>query len=328
MPQGGGQQTENGEKGTHMQFGFHLPNLGPELSADTVVRMAWRAEVFGFDSVWVVERILWPRQPSVPYPGSDDGSVPESFQKVFEPLSLLAWLAPQMQRARLGTSIVVTGERQPAVLAKTAATVDVLSKGRLILGLGVGWNAEELQAAGVDYESRGRRMDEVLKLLALLWTGEVVSFRGEFYSVNEVMCAPAPVQKPYPELWMGGFAMAAARRAGTWGRAWHPSMRLPEPALRKGIEVMRRAAEAAGRDPGGVMLAPRVALHVGKEEGPHRQRFNGSPAQIVEDCQYMRRLGVTYAMLDFNLPYQYPIGEQQEMLEMLGHEVLPLAKEL
>ncbi len=310
-----------------MQFGFHLPNMGPELSADTIIKMAWRAEVFEFDSVWVVERIVWPKHPSVKYPGTDDGSLPETFQQLFEPLSLLSWLAAQTQRVRLGTSIVVTGERQPAVLAKTAATLDVLSNGRLILGLGVGWNAEEYQAAGVDYATRGALMDEALEVMTLLWSGDFVSYSGAHYILNNVMSGPAPVQKPYPELWIGGFSMAAARRAGTWGRAWHPSMRLPEALMRKGIEVMRRAAEAAGRDADGVMLAPRVALRITAEQGADRQIFCGSTPQILDDLKHIRNLGITYPMFDFQIPDQVPVSQQEEWLEILGSEILPVARE-
>lgn len=191
-----------------MHFGVILPNYGAEATPDVIRRVAETAEELGFDSVWTTEHIIVGPEGVDPY------------GRVYDPLITLAWIAGWTERAALGTSIVLVPLHHPIHLAKQVATLQELSRGRAILGVGMGWHEDEYAFMGVPFERRGRRGDEALRVLRALWSGDH-DFDGELWSFHDATSEPLP--DPQPEIWVGGSSDAAIRRARELGDVWHPS---------------------------------------------------------------------------------------------------------
>jgi probable F420-dependent oxidoreductase len=186
--------------------GITLPQAGQQATRENVVRMAQNAEKEGFDSLWVFERLLWPINPQTPYPGTPDGSLPIESQNVFDPLETLTYVAANTNRIALGTSVIDMLFHNPVVLARRFATLDVLSEGRTICGLGIGWSKDEYQVSNIPFKDRGKRADEFIQTLKRIWIDDVVEFRGKFYNIPASKIGPKPVQKPHPLIYLGGFS--------------------------------------------------------------------------------------------------------------------------
>ena len=198
-----------------MKIGLHLPHVGPLATREGLTGFAQAAEEHGFDSLWVSDHVVVPRHLDSSYPYSRDGGFPVPPELPFqEPVATLLFVAGVTQRAKLGTTILVIPMRNPIVTAKQLATLDVLSGGRLILGVGAGWMEEEFELLGVPFERRGARLDEYIRLFRALWTEDNPSFKGKFWQVEDVGFAPKPVQKPCPPIWTGGHGERALRDAG------------------------------------------------------------------------------------------------------------------
>ena len=221
-----------------MRFGFVVPNNLGVTDFHALITLAQQAEELGFDSVWVNHHIL-----NVGYIRERIGQGPYQ-----DPLITLAWIGASTTRIRLGTSVLVMPYLHPMALAKQAATLDHFCGGRLVLGLGVGSLPEENAALGIPYHSRGRYSDEFLQVMQALWTGESVSFQGEFFDFKDILASPTPLQKPHPPLIVAGNRPQALRRAARFGDGWHP-MSLPPDSVRKRLPVIREEAERAGRPP-------------------------------------------------------------------------------
>jgi len=185
-----------------------LPNYGVGSSADGIRRVAETAEELGFHSVWTTEHIIVGPEAVDPY------------GRVYDPLVTLGWIAGWTERIGLGTSIVLVPLHHPIHLAKEIATLQELSSGRFTLGVGMGWHKDEYDFMGVEFEGRGRRADEAIRLLRALWSGER-DFDGQFWSFHDATFAPLPSRQP--EIWVGGGSARASRRARELGDAWHPS---------------------------------------------------------------------------------------------------------
>ncbi len=239
-----------------MHFGI-LPPYRAGVCADPawMLGFARHAEGLGFESLYVVEHVVvqagyderYPYSPTGRMPLPDDCPIPD-------PLDLLAFLAGGTERIVLGTGILVAPEHHPLQLAKRLATVDVLSGGRMRLGVGVGWMREELEALGVDFPSRGRRTDEVIEAMRAVWTNDEADFHGEFFSFERIISRPRPVRAGGVPIHIGGHAPAAARRAGRIGDGFQP-LGLDEAALVDRVALMRTAAAEAGRDPDAIELS-------------------------------------------------------------------------
>jgi probable F420-dependent oxidoreductase len=191
-----------------VHLGAILPNYGAGSSPAGIRRVAEAAEELGFDSVWTTEHVVVGPDAVDPY------------GRVYDPLITLGWIAGWTRRVRLGTSIAILPLHNPFRLAKEAATLQELCGGRFSLGVGVGWYRDEYEFMGVEFEGRGRRADEALRLMRALWAGES-SFEGRFWSFREATAEPRP--SPPPEVWIGGSSDRAVRRARELGDVWHPS---------------------------------------------------------------------------------------------------------
>lgn len=240
-----------------MQFGVALPQFGPR-ARDPAVRerirdVAVAADRLGYDVVWTAEHLILPHAIRTPYPYG--GRAPfDVTDPILDVASTLAYVAALTTRVRLGTAVVVLPYHHPIALAKALATVDVLSDGRLLLGVAGGWLREEFDLLGVSFRERGARTDEYLALLERLWTDDRVSFHGRFFSLDDAAFFPKPVQRPHPPIWVGGDSAAALQRVARFGDGWMAAPRDLD-HLDAGIRTIRRAAETAGRDPAVIGVA-------------------------------------------------------------------------
>jgi probable F420-dependent oxidoreductase len=195
-----------------MKLGFILPQIGPAASAEAIVSLAKRAEEIGYDSLWVTDRLLYPVQPQNPYPGTPDGALPEVYKNVFDPILALTFAAAHTSRVTLGTSVLVMSYRNPLLLAKSLATLDSLSGGRLQVGMGQGWSKDEHDAVGVSMRERSQRGDEVVQALKAVWGDDPVEFHGQFYQIPRSFVGPKPVQKPHPPIYLAAYTPGAMKR--------------------------------------------------------------------------------------------------------------------
>jgi probable F420-dependent oxidoreductase len=309
-----------------MKFGVFLPISGRAASRKTLMRAARQAESLGYDSIWAADRIIIPWQIETTYPYSKEATfiVPPD-RPFFEPLTCLAFLAACTEKVQLGMSVMVLPYRHPLYWAKIATTIDQLSEGRLIMGVGVGWMAEEFRALGAVFEERGKVSDEQLQLLARLWTDERVSFNGEHYRFENIAFSPKPHQQPRIPIWVGGEGTPAQRRAGTYGDAWFPYfVRITPEELARRFDNVRQSAQAAGRPPEAITLACCLPIELTPKDVPQeRDYLKGTPAQVIEALKKFERIGVVHIGLQFMIPH-WP--ERQEQIERFAKEALPAFK--
>lgn len=238
-----------------MKFGVLPPyRSGVAADPDWMVWFATTVESLGFESIYVVEHVVVPVGHAERYPYSSSGRMPLPDDcPIPDPIDLLAFLAGVTQRLVLGTGIVVLPEHHPVQMAKRAATVDVLSGGRLLLGVGVGWMQEEIEAVGVDFATRGRRTDETIEAMRALWTQSEAAYHGEMFSFDGYVSRPQPARDGGIPIHIGGHSPAAARRAGRLGDGFQP-LGVAGDVLDTRLATMREAATAAGRDPSRIEL--------------------------------------------------------------------------
>jgi len=228
-----------------MKVGIAFANIGPFGSAEGAAAVGRSAEAAGIDSLWTVEHVVYPDEYGSTYPYDDSGRMamaPDT--DLTDPLTWLTWVGAHTSTLRLATGILILPERNPVVLAKQLGTMDALTGGRVDLGIGVGWLREEFDALGIPWERRGARTDEYVAAMRTLWSGNSVSFDGDFVSFSGVSSNPKPVNGSVPIV-IGGHSDAAARRAGRLGDGFWPG----KGDLDHLLDVMRREAEAHDRDP-------------------------------------------------------------------------------
>ena len=245
-----------------MRFGIIFANVGRAVTPDGAEALARIAEENGFESLWTVEHVVVPAEYKSPYPYSPTGRMPGPEESpIPDPLIWLTWVAAATRTIRLATGVLILPQRTPAVLAKEVATLDLLSGGRVTLGVGVGWLEEEFRALGVPFEHRGSRTDEYIEALRVLWNDAEPTYHGRFVDFERAKSYPKPVQPGGVPIAVGGHTPAAARRAGRLGDEFFPGVAGGEqlPAL---IEVMRAAAVDAGRDPDAIGVTAGGAMDV------------------------------------------------------------------
>jgi len=287
-----------------MKLGFGLPTGGTTATVENVTVLARHAEALGYCSLWVFQRLLCPVAPLNGYYGTPNGPWPAPFRSTLDPIVTLAFLAATTTRVRLGTSVLVAPFYSPIVLAKQLATLDVMSQGRLTVGLGIGWSRDEYDAAGTPWPQRGQRLDEFIQCLDALWTHDEVTFKGTFYFVPSSRVEPKPVQKPRPPLLIGGYSEASFQRAGRLGDGYTGGNMAPE-KMAHIVTRVREHAEGAGRDPARVIVASRGSFRVtSTPQGQHRSVFCGSLQHIRDDVRRYEDAGVSEVFLDPS--FQFP----------------------
>ncbi len=231
-----------------MDFGIHLLGLGRRATVEDYVTAAKVAEEYGYHSVWINDHVVIPTQHESKYPYSADGR--PSFtpdDHFYDPFVLLASLAAHTKTIKLGTSVAVIPYRPPILTAKAIATLDQVSNGRFIFGVGVGWFAEETELLGVPFADRAKVSRSYLKTMKSLWTEARPRISGLNSIETEIGFAPKPVQKPYPPIWFGGETRAALKRVVQQGDGWFPAFVSPEQFAAKSAELKMLCAEQ-GRD--------------------------------------------------------------------------------
>lgn len=252
-----------------MKFTLHFGNnTFPDLPS--AIRMVKAAEAAGFDSVVAVDHVVFPHRYTSVYPYAPGGRLPGGpGSPLPDPLIWMAAMAAVTTKLRFMTGVIILPLRDPFVLAKQVATLDSMSGGRVELGIGVGWLKEEFEAMGVPFEKRGKRSDEYIAVMRKLWAEDGASFKGEFVAFDEVSSNPKPVNRAIPIV-IGGHSEAAAKRAGRLGDGFFPSIGAQVDTVPL-FDVMRRAAEAAGRDPKSIEImagCPDLLPGSGKDPRP------------------------------------------------------------
>lgn len=303
-----------------MQFGVCLPTFpfGAAPTADRIAEVAQAAEELGFDSVWASDHLLPP-------------AVRPRYGILYECLTTLAYVAGRTRRVSLGTSVLVLPLRHAVEVAKQVATLDNLSGGRVILGVGAGWIPEEFAALGADFRRRGRHLDEAIRVLRVLWTHSRPSFDGQFYRFTDVLFGPLPARPSGPPIWVGGHTEAALRRAARLGDAWHADDlagdslramvdhlralaaregRTVEVTLRRTVDL--RPARSTDREPSGI--------RTGRFPAPSAEALSGSVDEVAAGVREAAEAGVTHFICQFEHTTH---EEHLTVMELFMREVAP-----
>ena len=288
-----------------MQYGFALPKT---TDGGALIRFARAAEGLGFESVWTGDHIVLPTSETDQYPYTPDGRfVARPDDPQLDAFVVLSYIASATERVAIGTTVAIVPYRNPIVQAKMFATLDVLTGGRAVCGVGVGWLEKEFDALGASYKDRGAVTDEYLQIFRTLWQDREPEFHGEHYDFGGVYFAPKPIRDGHIPIWVGGHTRRAIRRAVKYGDAWHPTRQTPEFVARN-LPYLREFAESAGRDPAEITISLKRTLHftdMGLEEGASN-RSNGaliaSTGEVIEDVQACREIGIEQLTFDFRTP--------------------------
>jgi probable F420-dependent oxidoreductase len=281
-----------------MKIGFALPNVGPVATLDAVTAVAQRAEALGYHSLWTIERVLYPVNPQTPYPASPDGSLPEEYKHVLDPLETLTFAAALTKTIALGTSVLDMPYYNPVLLARRFTTLDVLSQGRLRVGLGLGWSKDEMDAAGANIKERGARADEFLQVLKAIWTTDPAEFHGKYFELPKSHIHPKPVQKPHPPILLAAFAPPALKRLATMADGWNP-VGVPVEGMAQMFAGIQQMGKAAGRDPSSLQMVVRANLGITDKQLPkERWIFTGTLEQIRGDVAACAGIGAHELFLD------------------------------
>jgi probable F420-dependent oxidoreductase len=314
-----------------MRYGFYLPVRGELASYEGVVETALHGERLGFHSATIADHIVFPVATSSKYPYAANGIHP-SRGDALEQLSLMAFVAGKTERLRLITSVMILPHRNPVLTAKMIATIDVMSRGRVTVGAGVGWLREEFAALGAaDFDKRGAVSNEYIEIMKKLWTTSPAEHRGVHYSFGPIRCEPRPVQRPHPPIWIGGHSDAALARAARLGDGWHPlgavePEPLAPPELAKKLETLKRLTGEAGRDFAQLTLSfvGRLSQTATPTSGADRKLFTGSAAQIADDVAAYAKLGVSEIIFDFRSP---SLPDTLARMDRFAADVMPITRD-
>lgn len=289
-----------------MKVGMFLPQVGEYATKENILYVAKEAEKEGIDSVWVLDRLLWPLNPQTPYAARPDGILPVEFQNVFDPLTILTYVAGVTKRILLGTSIIDMLFESPVLLAKRFATLDILSDGRTIAGLGIGWSKDEYEVSGVPYKDKGTRADEFIQALKKIWTDEIVEFKGEFYNIPASKIGPKPLQNPHPPILLGGFSPKTFSRIVNYANGWIGVAGFgPLEQLEQVINGLKENARKLDKDPS------KIDIYIGSYpnvlESPVasdkiRSPMTGTIEQIGSDIEQIKAMGTNHIFFGYMSP--------------------------
>lgn len=301
-----------------MKAGILLPHLGEPATRENILYIAKEAEKEGLDSIWVIERLLFPIQPQTPYIATPDGSLPVQYQNILDPLATLTYLAGNTERISLGTSIIDMLFHHPVVLARQIATLDVLSGGRVIAGFGIGWSKDEYDVSGIPFKHRGARADEFLQVLKRIWTDDVAEFKGQFYNIPPSKIGPKPLQKPHPPILLGGFTPNTFSRILNYADGWLPIAGFgPLEQIEQTINSLRENARKKGKNPSDirifVLTYPNV-LDSSSSTNQQRLPMSGTIDQIGSDVERIKAIGADHIIFGYAFS---PIGsDMKKMIEI------------
>lgn len=304
-----------------MQLGLRLPQTGiNHAKKENIIRLAEEADIAGFHSLWVLERLIWPIKPQDPYPGSKDGKFPHDWQYIFDPIETLTFVASKTKRIKLGTSVVDMLFHNPLILSKRLVTLDILSDGRAIAGLGIGWSRDEYQVSGIPFRNRGNRADEYLQLLKKIWTNDIVEFEGQYYGVPPSRIGPKPPDTFHIPIYLGGYSEKTFVRLANYADGWICTIRDSLVQTKSNIDRIKKECLRVNRDPNDIQIAAIVYPDIeglnedgddhiepkearGKlqnQQEKSRNLLNGNMEQVADDLRQIREIGVDVAILNYN----------------------------
>jgi probable F420-dependent oxidoreductase len=314
-----------------IRFGISTLSRGILVSRTAYMQVAQAAERAGFAFLSVNDHVIVPGRLGSVYPYTQGGAwAAAEHGHCLDQLATLAFLAGCTSRLRLLTSVMVVPHRPPIATAKMLATIDVLSGGRLILGVGAGWMQEEFALLGAPFAERGKVTDEYLEAFKVLWTQQRPAYAGNHVNFADVIFEPKPMQKPHPPIWVGGESAAALRRTVKLGDAWYPgsnSQTAPldtPPRLARAIFGLRRTAQSAGRDPATIAVSlivqsPFEWTAHNNADGSARRLFTGAPAEMTADASALQAVGVSHVALRLG---GASLAESLEHIDRFGREVI------
>ena len=283
-----------------MKVGITLPQVGEMATRENVIELAKASEMERIDSLWVLDRLLYPLSPQTLYRGTQNGTLPPSAQNVFDPIELLTFTAANTKNIALGTSVVDMLFHNPVILAKRFASLDVLSGGRLICGLGIGWSKDEYQACNVPFKQRGKRAIEFVEVLKKIWVDDIVEFKGQFYNIPASKVGPKPIQKPHPPIYLGAwYPQAFIRVVKSDVNGWLASMGVGVQSLeylQNNMKILRDQVCKANRTNKNfrviVLTYPQTEFR--SSSAGERIPFTGSIDQIGTDVQKVKEMGIDH----------------------------------
>jgi probable F420-dependent oxidoreductase len=297
-----------------MKFGYSIPSNQGFEDVHELIALAKLAEEHGLDSVWASEHLF-----HTAYIAERLGNRP-----YYEPLTILTAVAAATSKVRLGTSVLVAPWHDPPRLAKTVATLDQLSNGRVDLGVGVAMTEDEFENLGVDFKTRGRRTDDLLGALKVLWTEETPEYQGKFYSYSGQKFSPKPKQTPYPPILIGGGSKAALRRAARFGDGWHALRKSPN-QIRESLGDLAGLCEAEGRDPSSLQISISIPiafdLPASQRAAEDQSSLKGQAADIAATIAAYEQAGVHEMVISLS---SREFTAHAQMLQQLSQQVMPL----
>lgn len=266
-----------------MKFGIAVPNFGSHAKREEILEISVLAEELGYDSLWASDHVI--------IPDSHEG-----FGETFlDPLITLTFIAVSTDTIELGTSVIILPYRNPLVLAKMVSTLDTLSRGRVILGVGAGWLEDEFDALGVSFRERGAITDEYIEILKELWTSENPYYKGNYIEFSSIKFSPKPFRKPHPPIWVGGGSTRAIKRAARYGDGWHP-VGLTPGALREKADYLKSLLPADKKDAFVISLRRNVEINEDKEFNED-DTLRGGREKIAKGIREYGEAGVTHLIL-------------------------------
>jgi probable F420-dependent oxidoreductase len=286
------------------------------------LELAKNAELLGIDSIWISDHVVLPT------------IYQDRFSEVlYDPFVLLSSIAANTKKISLGTSVIIVPYRNPIVVAKMISTIDVLSEGRIVLGVGPGWMEEEFNILGIPFNERGQRTDEYINIFKEVWEKDEPQFEGEFYSFSKIKFYPKPIQKPHPPIWIGGISKKAIARAVELGNGWHPVWLSPDQMEEK-IHYLKGVAEKKGRNLDNFVLSIRNRLRILKttkvkkpefteSRGEYTFSFHGTTEEIIHKIKQFESIGVSHIIFDLDVENN---NEMFRTIEQFAHDIMPVFK--
>jgi probable F420-dependent oxidoreductase len=312
-----------------MKVGITLPNIGPQATRDNIIQLATQAEEEGFDSLWTIRRILWPLKPQSSYAVTPDGALPAEYQSVLDALDVLAYVAANTSNVALGTHVENMFFFTPIMLAKRLTTLDVLSQGRIISGLGLGWSKDEYQASNIPFQNRGERADEFIEVLNKIWTEDVVEFKGKYYNIPASKIDPKPIQRPHIPIYLGGSSPNTFARIAKYDLdGWLGAVAAPLENIENWISTMKTQANQQTKTKTGnfrIIMVTFPDVKEAQSSTVHRNRvpLSGTVDEVGSDIERLKAMGVEHVIFNYNF---LPIGRDVAKIIHISKELSKFAR--